>query len=611
MNAPDLSHTKFRSSLAGRSSRKRVLLAVCLATLLVARPAYAARGDLVAEYGFAASAFVASPDKRYMYATIPSQNSIAIIDLQTLVAKTFFVGSGPTNIALSADGLKAYIANSSSSFVVVFNTQTRKVTKSLYISEPPQDVVVGSQNRLFVLGTDSIFQIDATTGASAGPNIGQPWTVYSGALEISPDRNSLYYGNYGLSPSSMYKYDVSDPAAPKLIWESPHGPHGSNGQDLTLSHNGSFISYACGYGQGGYKIAKFRTSDMAILGTFDTDAYPREIAFSPDDRVAYTVHTAGQIDVFDTKTFARQRDILAAGEATELSVDPTGGYLFAGYTDPFNEGFTGTRVFDTGRRLPNPPAQPLNISTRMAVGTGENVLIGGFIVTGTAPKKMIIRALGPSLTTDGVPVAGRLEDTVLEVRGNNQSLIASNDDWRATQEQAIIDSNVPPPDDRESAIVVTLQPGSYTAIVSGKDQTSGIGLVEVYDLDSAATSELANISTRGFVKTGDDVMIGGFILSAGAERNVIIRAIGPSLPVNDKLVDPVLELRAENGDLLASNDNWRSGGQEQEIIDTTVPPSNDAESALVRRLAPGAYTAIVRGVSQTTGVALVEVFALD
>lgn len=342
-----------------RLSSTRILLClrvVCsLGALLIAKRGEAARGDIVTQYDFAASAFAMSPTQPYMYATIPSLNSVAIINTNTLAVDTVFVGSGPAGIALSPDGLTAYIANSSSSFVVVFNTQTRTVTNSLLIPEQPQDVVVGNQNRLFVLGTNSIFQIDATTGASAGPNIGEYYIVYSGALEISPDRNSLYYGDYGLSPSSMYKFNVSTPTA-TLLWESPHGPHGSNGQDLTLSHDGSFISYACGYGQGGYKIAKFRTSDMASLGTFDTDAYPREIAFSPDDQVAYTVHTSGQIDVFDTNTFLSLGPILAADEANELSVDATGKYLFASYTDTFGGGFTGIRVFDTGRVAPPSPA---------------------------------------------------------------------------------------------------------------------------------------------------------------------------------------------------------------------------------------------------------------
>jgi hypothetical protein len=164
----------------------------------------------------------------------------------------------------------------------------------------------------------------------------------------------------------------------------------------------------------------------------------------------------------------------------------------------------------------------------------------------------------------------------------------------------------------ESAIVATLAANStgYTAIVRGVNNTTGVGLVEVFDLDNTVDSKLANISTRGLVQTGDDVMIGGFIVLGADAQKVIVRAIGPSLPVVGKLADPTLELHDANGALLVSNDNWRDT-QEAEIIATTIPPTNDAESAIVRTLAPAAYTAIVRGVNGTTGVALVEVYALS
>jgi hypothetical protein len=171
---------------------------------------------------------------------------------------------------------------------------------------------------------------------------------------------------------------------------------------------------------------------------------------------------------------------------------------------------------------------------------------------------------------------------------------------------------VAPSNNLESAILTTLPANNsaYTAVVRGVNNGTGVGLVEVFGLDSAVDSNLANISTRGLVRTGEDVMIGGFIVLDGNQK-VIMRAIGPSLPVVGALQDPVLELHSSNGALLQSNDNWRTGGQEAEIIATTVPPKRDEESAIVRTLAPGNYTAIVRGVQNTAGVALVEVFALQ
>lgn len=257
---------------------------------------------------------------------------------------------------------------------------------------------------------------------------------------------------------------------------------------------------------------------------------------------------------------------------------------------------------------PTPGNQPPalgNISTRLAVETDDNVLIGGFIITGNQPKKLIVRAIGPSL-----PVAGHLTNPNLELY-NSSSLVATNDNWvDAPNKQEIIDSTVAPTNDFESAILTSLDPGSYTAIVRGANGTTGIGLVEVYDLDPSADSKLANISTRGFVQTGDNVMIGGLYVVGSASQKVIVRALGPSLPVTGKLTDPMLELRDGNGGLLASNNNWRSD-QESEIIATTVSPHDDAESAIVRILAPGPYTAIVRGVNGATGVALVEVYALQ
>jgi hypothetical protein len=240
------------------------------------------------------------------------------------------------------------------------------------------------------------------------------------------------------------------------------------------------------------------------------------------------------------------------------------------------------------------------------VETGDNVLIGGFIVTGTEAKKVLVRAIGPSL-----PVAGKLANPILELY-DASGLLVSNDDWKSTQQAEIEATTIPPPNDLESAIVATLPANNaaYTAIVRGVNNSTGVGLVEVYDLDRTVDSQLANISTRGLVQTGDDVIIGGLIVLGADPQNVIVRAIGPSLPVAGKLADPILELHDGNGALLASNDNWRSD-QEAEIIATTVAPSNDLESAIVRTLAPAQYTAIVRGVGNTTGVGLVEVFGLN
>jgi YVTN family beta-propeller protein len=324
------------------------IVSYCLIASIFGTKAEASIGDVVTQYDFAASSFVMDPAGPYMYATIPSQNAVAIINTNTLaVEKTVFVGSDPTNLAFSPDGSTAYISDSTSNFVSVFDTQSRTVINSFVLPEEPQDVVFGNQNRLFVLGQNNIFQINATSGASAGPNLSGAY-IYSGGLQISPDRNSLYYGDYGISPSTLYKFNVST-TTPTLTWQTPFGSVGSNGQDLAVSHDGTFISYATGSGQNGYQIAKIRTSDHAILGSFNVGPYPRVITFSPDDQLAYAVHTDGEIDLFNTNTFLPAGKILASGQATELGVDSTGRYLFASYSDPYGQGgFTGIRVFDTG-----------------------------------------------------------------------------------------------------------------------------------------------------------------------------------------------------------------------------------------------------------------------
>ena len=270
-----------------------------------------------------------------------------------------------------------------------------------------------------------------------------------------------------------------------------------------------------------------------------------------------------------------------------------------------------------------------NISTRGFVQTGDNVMIGGFIVQGTEPKRVIIRAIGPELTQYGVPNA--LANPTLELHNRTGALIASNDNWRTTiiggiitsdQVLDILRSGYAPGDGRESAIIADLPPGNYTAIVRGVNDSTGVALAEVYDLNSNTNSILGNISTRSFVQTGDNVMIGGFIVQGTAPKRVIVRAIGPELTqygVPNALNNPTLELHDSTGRLIARNDDWQhtiigrfiGNGQVRDIIASGLAPADRRESAMVVELPAGNYTAIVRGVNNTTGVALVEAYDLD
>ena len=270
-----------------------------------------------------------------------------------------------------------------------------------------------------------------------------------------------------------------------------------------------------------------------------------------------------------------------------------------------------------------------NISTRAFVQTGDNVVIGGFIVQGAGPKKVVIRAIGPELTQHGVPNA--LANPTLELHDHTGALIASNDNWGTTiiggiitmnQIAAIRASGYAPSDVRESAMIVNLPPGSYTAIVRGVNNTTGVALVEVYDLSPAPNSILENISTRSFVQTGDNVMIGGVIVQGTEPRRVIVRAIGPELTqygVSNPLADPTLELHDSTGALIASNDNWQhtiiggiiTSSQVASIRASGHAPGDPSESAIIATLQPGRYTAIVRGVNNTTGIGLMEVYDLE
>jgi glucose/arabinose dehydrogenase len=266
-------------------------------------------------------------------------------------------------------------------------------------------------------------------------------------------------------------------------------------------------------------------------------------------------------------------------------------------------------------RIQATPSQAMNISTRARVETGDNVLIGGFIVTGSAAKKVIIRAIGPSLSQHGL--ADALADPTLELHDRTGALLQSNDNWRDDPLQAsqISASGLAPSSNLESAIVATLQPGNYTAIVRGNNSRQGIALAEVYDLDPAADSQLGNISGRSYVQTSDDVMIGGFIVgnNIGATK-VIIRAIGPSLSqhgLTTVLADPTVELYDGNGALLESNDNWQEDrDQAAQISAANLAPSNPLESAIWASLAPGNYTVIVRGKNNGVGIGLAEIYSL-
>ena len=367
--------------------------------------------------------------------------------------------------------------------------------------------------------------------------------------------------------------------------------------------------FTVGQNSGGVSVTSTLSADNRVLTlTFGN-------TFTPGKTISFGIDR----DIGAITAGGNAADLLAGADVT-ANID-SGQTLYGAFANTLGNSFValdGYGLVDAraavqsivGKKTSN-GGVPGNLSTRGTVGTGDNVLIGGVIVAGTAAKKVIVRAIGPS-----APVAGALADPTLELFNGNGQQIAFDDNWQddSTQAALIQASTIPPKDPRESALVEMLNPGNYTAIVRGAGNSTGIALVEVYDLDSKpAASRLANIATRGIVQTGDNVMFGGFILVNGP-ATMVVRAIGPSLAAffPGVLGDPALELRDGQGALIASNDNWQQNSLQAVQVQTVgLAPTSPVESAIVTTLNAGNYTTIVRGARGTTGVALVEVYDLQ
>ncbi len=299
-----------------------------------------------------------------------------------------------------------------------------------------------------------------------------------------------------------------------------------------------------------------------------------------------------------------------------IGLNPAGTTIFR-YQYPSVPGclvaFNSIPIHLENTKFPRVGPQALNLSTRGTVSRGDNVLINGFIIRGTEPKSVVLRALGPSLGRFGV--SGVLNDPVLTVHNSSGTVIASNDNWQTDPGAALIAANrLAPGSPSESATLQTLTPGAYTAVVSGRNATQGISLAEVYDVSPQSNCKLANISARSYVGTGDNVLISGFIVGDVERATVVVRALGPSLRsfgVSNPLSDPLLTISDSKGSVIASNDNWQDQDNAFLIRRNGLAPPNALESAIVLHLPAGAYTAVVRGANGVTGNALVEVYDLD
>jgi hypothetical protein len=486
----------------------------------------------------------------------------------------------------------------------------------------------GLDNRLYATAGVEVLQMDQTGVIQQRfePNEDYPPT-FGLTLAISPDRRTLYLGhpyyvNGSLvTHSALSRYDISS-ATPALVQRVEMPTHMV--QSITAAPDGESLYVVLGtldgYGSTAvHQVLSLAANDLTVTrGVFSFHGTANNgITISADSTRALVPIalgnggplTTGLVGTFDTHSFQTIKMVVLATRSSifvgEAAFDQTGSSMFVD-TD-LNP---PVRKYPVAS-LPPPPVTAnrslLNISTRMRTEGGESVLIGGFIVTGSDSKQVMLRAIGPSL-----PLPGSLANPVLELHGPGGTTITENDNWNSHRAE-VLATGIAPLDEYESAIVTTLPPGAYTAILRGFGSSAGVAVVEAYDLDTSTNSRLANISTRGKVEAGDNVMIGGCIVGGYESTKVGIRAIGPSLVnsgVSGPLVDPTLDLYNGNGALLAQNDDWRTS-QEQALIDSGLAPTDDRESAMIVSLMPGGYTAIVRGKNDMTGVALVEVYNLQ
>jgi hypothetical protein len=562
---------------------------------------------------------IADPVRPRLY--VPMDGGIAVIDTDTLnVIQTVPIFLQQVDMSLSVDGNKLWITGYYDFQFRYLDLNTLTISDAITTTVHPKLMREGADGRLYV--TDyiepDVFQLDPNTGAILSRV--NPGTSGSELCEIetSPDKTTLYVLSWGAS-SPLAKYSLSPGNPPALMQRVESNNPLDYGWKMAVSPDGGSVAVVSrDYALHELASTVFRSAiDLNVVqGNPEASGLTSQVAYSADGLLWFQGNQdRSRIDVFQTSSAQRvrtftlpDRTIPSDGYSTAkaLAVDRTNSYLFVASTS--SPGW-GLYVYSLASTQP-PPAPPntlLNVATRLRTQGGENVLIGGFIIKGTQPKQIALRAMGPSL-----PVPGKLADPVLELFDSLGVLVARNDNWNAHRVD-VVATGLAPSQEHEAVITASLPPGAYTAVVRGFNNSNGVALVEAYDLTSNSNSKLANISTRGKVEAGDNVMIGGFILGGDQLTTVVVRAIGPSLAnlgVGGVLSDPMLEARDGNGALIAEDDDWRTY-QQALLIQTGLAPTDERESALFLELPPGAYTAIVRGKNNTTGVGLVEVYNLD
>jgi hypothetical protein len=541
----------------------------------------------------------------------------------------------------------------STCFVTRLNPTGTALVYSTYLGgtgyENSSGIAVDSSGNAYLTGATDSTDFPTTPGAfrTTFPGFGSGF-----ATKLNPSGTALIYSTY-LGGSAFGS------TRPRAITIDGSGNAYLVGQTHSTNYPTTFGSYSKNYcgGSSDAFVTKLNPDGSALVYSTYLCGSNFQGGDNSDDAFGIAVDSAGNAyvtgytnsDAFPTTPDAYQTKIAGSSDAFLTKINPSGSALV--YSTllggaKFDEGFGGIAVDNAGHAYiagvtesPEFPVTPgafqttyhggndvfvakfdfaataptdqlLNIATRLPVQTGDNVLIGGFIITGTQPKKVLILGIGPSLAQF---FSGSLSNPTLELYQGN-TLLQANDDWKESQAE-IQATGLQPSNDLESAIVRTLDPGSYTAILRGKGDATGIGVVQAYDLNQDAQSKFGNIATRGFIDSGDNAMIGGFIIgpTGGTTTTVVIRAIGPSLAnfgITGALQDPTLELHDGNGAAIAFNDNWKDDTNKSRVPQS-LQPSDQRESVLYRVLAPGNYTAVMRGSGNTTGIGLVEIYNLE
>jgi len=483
---------------------------------------------------------------------------------------------GPQSVAVSGGHL--FVANFNTGTIGEYTTSGATVNASLISGLNFPAAIAVSGGDLFVVnagtsaGTGTIGHY-TTSGATVNAHL---ISGLNSPSDLALSGGDLFVANF--VNGTIGEYTTSGATVNAALVSGLNGPNG-----LTASGGHLFVANVGNGNNGAGTVGEYTTSGATVNASLVKGLnFPAGMAVSGGD-------------LFVTNQGNGSPGAGTIGEYT-TSGATVNASLISGLSQPLGITVTG---------------QLTNVSTRASVGTGGNVTIAGFILTGTAVKQVVVRGLGPTLAQFGV--SGVLADPTLQLVDSTGKTLFINDNWKETQQAGIQATGLAPPNDLESAIRIALQPGKYTAILSGTNNTTGVGLVEVYDIEPAVSTALTNVSTRGFVGTDQNAMIGGFITAEGnGNTEVVVRGLGPTLTqfgVAGALADPALTLVDSNGNIVQSNNNWKDT-QQAAIQATGLAPPNDLEAAILATLAAGHYTVILSGNGGGTGIGLLEVYKL-